>query len=65
MSDCNGSTLKRVPYMIRTHSLYKYVYRKEQIFTYIKTWPFDLFGYALTLRFFFKKGKILHPPLLK
>ena len=30
MSDCNGFTLKRVRDMIRTYSLYKYVYRKEK-----------------------------------
>ena len=33
MSDCNGFTLKRVRDMIRTYSLYKYVYRKEKKFT--------------------------------
>ena len=29
MSDCNGFTLKRVRDMIRTYSLYKYVYIKK------------------------------------
>ena len=31
MSDWNGFTLKRVRDMIKTYSLYKYVYRKEKI----------------------------------
>ena len=30
MSDCNGFTLKCVRDMIKTYSLYKYVYRKEK-----------------------------------
>ena len=32
MSDCKGFTLKRVRDMIRTYSLHKYVYRKDNFF---------------------------------
>ena len=32
MSDCKGFTLKRVRDMIRTYSLHKYVYRKNNFF---------------------------------
>ena len=31
MSDCNRFTLKHICDMIKTYSLYKYVYRKEKI----------------------------------